>query len=197
MFSTKLPGGKAFAAEQKIRGSKKLLFKSKRLLKATKTRRLDPRKLIRNAVQNMNNVNSQKYGVPPKTVEKKPLEDVKFREVYDFHRVVRVSRDAERYKRNDIRFDKKTRKKLRSPLTVGEKVLVLAQRLRKKDAPGNLYKSTTENISFFNREEIFIVRKILSKEDSYNYWISKMADGEIINKRFLQQELFALKNQFN
>ena len=197
MFSTKLPGGKAFAAEQKIRESKKLLFKSKRLLKATKTRRLDPRKLIRNAVQNMNNVNSQKYGVPPKTVEKKPLEDVKFQEVYDFHRVVRVSRDAERYKCNDIRFDKNTRKKLRSPLTVGEKVLVLAQRLRKKDAPGNLYKSTTENISFFNREEIFIVRKILSKEDSYNYWISKMADGEIINKRFLQQELFALKNQFN
>ena len=92
---------------------------------------------------------------------------------------------------------KKTRKKLRSPLTVGEKVLVLAQRLRKKDAPGNLYKSTAENISFFNREEIFIVRKVLSKEDSYNYWISKTADSEIINKRFLRQELFALKNQFD
>ena len=111
--------------------------------------------------------------------------------------MVRVSRDAERYKRNDIRFDKKTRKKLCSPLTVGEKVLVLAQRLRKKDAPGNLYKSMAENISFFNREEIFIVRKVLSKEDSYNYWIFKMADGEIINKRFSQQELFALKNQFD
>ena len=87
--------------------------------------------------------------------------------------MVRVSRDAKRYKRNDIRFDKKTYKKLRSPLTIREKVLVLAERLRKKDAPGNLYKSTTENISFFNREEIFIVRKVLSKEDSYNYWISK------------------------
>ena len=76
-------------------------------------------------------------------------------------------------------------------------MLVLAQRLRKKDAPGNLYKSTAENISFFNREEIFIVRKVLSKEDSYNYWIFKMAYGEIINKRFSQQELFALKNQFD
>ena len=111
--------------------------------------------------------------------------------------MVRVRRDAKRYKRNDIRFDKKTRKKLRSPLTVGEKVLVLAQRLRKKDAPGNLYKSMAENISFFNREEIFIVRKVLSKEDSYNYWIFKTADSEIINKRFLRQELFALKNQFD
>ena len=61
-------------------------------------------------------------------------------------------------------------------MTVGEKVLVLAERLRKKDTPDNLYKSMTENISFFNKE-IFIVRKFLSKEDSYNYWISKMADG--------------------
>ena len=92
---------------------------------------------------------------------------------------------------------KKTRKKLLSPLTVGEKVLVLAERLRKKDAPGNLHKSTTENISFYKREEIFIVRKVLLKEDSYNYWISETADGEIINKRFLRQELFALKNQFD
>ena len=89
---------------------------------------------------------------------------------------------------------KKTRKKLCSPLTVGEKVLVLAERLRKEDALGNLYKSTTKNILFFNREEIFIVRKVLPQENSYNYWISKTPDGEIINKRFLRQELFALKN---
>ena len=112
MFSTKLRGGKAFAAEQKIREFKKQLFKSKRLHKITKTGRLDPRKFIRNAVQNINNVNSQKYGVPPETVEKKSLKDEKFREVYEFHRMVRVSRDAERYKRNDICFDKKTCKKL-------------------------------------------------------------------------------------
>ena len=197
MFSTKLRGGKAFATEQKIREFKKLLFKSKRLHKATKTGRLDPRKLIRNAVHNMNNVNSQKYGVSPETVERKSLEDETFREVNDFHRIVGVSRDAERYKRNDIRFDKKTLKKLCSPLTVGEKVLVLAQILRKKDAPHNLYKSTTENISFFNREEIFLVRKVLLKENSYNYWISKTTNGEIINKRFLRQELSALKNQFD
>ena len=77
--------------------------------------------------------------------------------------MVRVSTDAERCKRNDIRFDKKTCKKLRSPLTVGEKVLVLAKRPRKKDGLGNLYKSTTENISFFNREEIFIVRSFVKR----------------------------------
>ena len=145
----------------------------------------------------MNNLNSQNYGVPAKTVEKKSLIDEKLRQVYDFHRMVRVSKDAKRYKRNDIRFDKKSRKKLGSPLMVGEKVLVLAKRLRKKYPPGSLYQSTTENISFFNIEEIFIMRKVLSTEDSYNYWVSKTSDGKIINKRFLWQELFALKNQFD
>ena len=87
--------------------------------------------------------------------------------------MVKVSRGAERCERHDIRFDKKACRKLRSPLTVGERVLVLAEKLKKKDAPGNLYKSTTENISFFNREEIFIVREIVPREDSFDYWISK------------------------
>ena len=83
--------------------------------------------------------------------------------------MVKANKNAERYKLNDIKFDKKSCKKLRSPLIVGEKALVLAERLKKKDAPGNLYKSTTENIPFFNRDQILIVRKVLSTENSYHY----------------------------
>ena len=67
---------------------------------------------------------------------------------------------------------------------------------RKKDAPGTLYKSTTESMLFFNREQIFIVRKVLEKINSYDYWILKTEDSVIIDKRFLRLELFALKNQF-
>ena len=119
-----------------------------------------------------------------------------FKVTYLLNMVVKFQREI-RYKRNDIHFHKKSRKKLRSPLTVGEKVLVVAERLRKQDAPGNLYKSTTENISFFNNEEIFIVTKVLPQQNFYNYWISKTPDGEIISKRFLRQELSALKNQFD
>ena len=44
MFSTKIRGGKAFAAEQKIREFKKLLLKSKSLHKSTSSRRLEPKK---------------------------------------------------------------------------------------------------------------------------------------------------------
>ena len=145
----------------------------------------------------MNKTNSQKYGLPPETIEKKTLSDNVFREVYDFHRMVRVSRDADRYKRYDVRLDKKQKKQLRELLILGEKVLVLAERLKKKDAPGVLFKSTTENIPFFNRNEIFIVQKYIPIGTSYNYWISKSGENEIIDKRFLRQELYALKNQFN
>ena len=49
---------------------------------------------------------------------------------------------------------------------------------------------------FFNRKRIFIVRKILPKINPYDYWISKTEDGVIFDKRFLRQELLALKNQF-
>ena len=95
MFSSKTRGGKAFAAEQKIREFKILLFKSKRLHKATKSKRLDSKKLITNAVQNMNNTNSQKCGYSPETVEK----NISFRLYFsnDFHRIVKVSKDAARY----------------------------------------------------------------------------------------------------
>ena len=82
---------------------------------------------------------------------------------------------------------------MRSPFEIDEKVPVLAE---KKDAPGTLYKSTTENMPVFNREQIFDVRKVSPKTNSYDYWISKTEDGVIIDKTFLRQELFALKNQF-
>ena len=58
------------------------------------------------------------------------------------------------------------------------------------------YKSTTENKPFFNRDKIFFIRRIAFINNSYNYWISKTVNGEIINKGFLRQELFALKELF-
>ena len=76
--------------------------------KLTKSSRLNAKKLIRNAVQNMNNTNSQKYELAPNTIEKKSLENEDFREIYDFHRMIKVSKSTERYNRNDVRFDKKS-----------------------------------------------------------------------------------------
>ena len=67
-------GGKAYAAEQEIWEFKKLLFKIKRVHKATSNKRFGSRKLIRLAVKNMSNIRSQKYGYAPDTIKDKALE---------------------------------------------------------------------------------------------------------------------------
>ena len=69
MFHTKLRGGKAFAAEQKIRWFKKILLRSKRLEKLKKNR-IKPNNLIKKATQNMNETISTKYSLAPETIEK-------------------------------------------------------------------------------------------------------------------------------
>ena len=67
MFHTKVQGGKAFAAEQKIRGFKKKLLRSKRFEKSRKNR-IKPNDLIKKAAQNMNETISTKYQLVPETI---------------------------------------------------------------------------------------------------------------------------------
>ena len=68
MFHTKIRGGKAFVAEQKIGKFKQILNQSKRLVKRG-GKRLKPNELIKKAVENMNETLSQKYDVAPETIE--------------------------------------------------------------------------------------------------------------------------------
>ena len=102
---------------------------------------------------------------------------------------------------NQMRNDKynqkldRRKRKLRSPLNLDERVLVLAERLKKKDAPGNLYKASTDNILFFNRNRIFtIYKRAKLNNGTYLYWVEE--NGKIIDGRFLRQELFALNKKF-
>ena len=194
MFSSRLRGGKAFAAEQKIRELKKVIFKTKNAYKLSK-KKINSKKIIEKSVQNLNNTNSEKYGTPPEIIEQKTLENEVFREVYDFYRLAKVTKDADRYKRYNEKLDKKQKKKLREPLNIGEKVLVLAEKIKKKDAPKFLFKSTTENIPFFNKKEIFNIDKYILNDNVYNYWI-KTPEGKKIDKRFIREELFAIENNF-
>ena len=73
MFHTKLRGGKALAAGQKIAQFKKLLLKGKRFEKE-RGKRLKPLQLIANVTRHMNNINSTKYSIPPEVVEQKSLD---------------------------------------------------------------------------------------------------------------------------
>ena len=80
-------------------------------------------------------------------------------------------------------------------MNLDEKVLVLAERLRKKHVSGNLYKASTDNIPFFNKNRIFtIYKKAKLNNGIYLYWVED--DAEKIDGRFFREELFALNNQF-
>ena len=86
----------------------------------------------------------------------------------------------------------KRKRKLRSPLNLEEKVLVLAERLKKKDAPGNLYKASTENIPFFNRDRIFTIYKRAKLENEiYLYWLEEK--GRKIIGIFFKTRNFCVK----
>ena len=83
----------------------------------------------------------------------------------------------------DTQKDKLLRRRLREPIKVGERVLALAERLKKKEATKHLYNSTTENVSFFNRKQTFVVRKVVkTSKNNYLYWISKESNDKITHK---------------
>ena len=195
MFHSKVRRGKAFAAEQKIREFKNFLLKSKRFEK-DKGKRIKLNDLIKKAAQNMNETISTKYELAPETTEKRsliPNDSKYFKEIYDFMRLKKIGNNQARNERYNEKIDK--RKRLRSPLNLDEKVLVLAERLRKKDAPGNLYKASTDNIPFFNRNLIFTIYKRAKLNNGiYLYWVEE--DSKKIDGRFFREELFALNNQF-
>ena len=103
----------------------------------------------------MNEIIPTKYGFAPETIEKRILDQKDgpyFNELYDFVRL----RKVEKKKEIDGR---KTLITLRSPLNLSEKVFVLTERLKKKDALNKLFKASTKNMPFFNRNRLFTINK--------------------------------------
>ena len=68
--------------------------------------------------------------------------------------------------------------KLRSLLEVGEKVLVLASRLNKRDPPGKFYKSSVDNKSYFHKSETFVITKRQKIEKKIFYWLKSSRSGK-------------------
>ena len=195
MFSTRARGVKAFASEQKIRQFRKLLLKIKAFYKKDKMK-FKPIEIIKKTTANMNKTKSTKYQIEPEEVERKSLKDDNFREKFDFYRIEKVGKSNKRTKRYLIKKDLNKRK-LREPLMIGEKVLILAERIKKKDAPGRLYKPTTQNKSFFNKDKIFIVKKrVKTISNDWYYWVAEEKSDKINKFRFVRQELDALDRQW-
>ena len=139
----------------------------------------------------------KKYQLAPETIEKRSLNpnySKYFQEIHDFMRIRKIENNQMRNDKYDQKIDRRKRT-LRGPLNLSEKKLVLADRLKKKDAPGSLYEASTENMPFFNRDRIFtIYKKAKLNNGKYLYWVEEYSKK--INGRFLRQELFALNNQF-
>ena len=148
------------------------------------------------ATFNLNNVKSVKYGFAPEQIEEKSLNKEtgkEFTEIYDFHRLIKVKENKDRIQTHNLKIDSR-KKCLRSLLEIGEKVFVLLERLKKKDAPGKFYKYSTENETFLIETIFTIVNRSKINDQGFIYWI-KESDKKI-NGRFLRQELYALNNQF-
>ena len=145
----------------------------------------------------MNKTISTKYNLAPETLEKRnlnPNDGKYFQEIYDFVRLRKIENNQMRNDKYDTKTDRRKRT-LRSPLNLDKKVLALVKRLKKKDTPGNLYKASTENMSFFNRNRIFtLYKRVKLNNGTYLYWVEE--DNNKINGRFLRQELFAINKKF-
>ena len=107
VYSTKLRGGKAFAAEQKIRELEKVLLRSKRIQKLD-GKRVKPNELIKKATFNSSNFILPKYGYAPQKIETKSLDEdtgKNFQEIYDFHRLWKVKENRLRNEKYAERLD--------------------------------------------------------------------------------------------
>ena len=86
------------------------------------------------------------------------------------------------------------KKQLREDLSIGEKVYVLAESIKKKSAPEKFYKESVQNISYFNKEKIFMIRAIQRINKITYYWLKNTETNRKLTKRFTRTELFALGN---
>ena len=71
------------------------------------------------------------------------------------------------------RFEKKIydKKKIRENLNINDKVLVLAERIRKTSAQGKFYKQSVQNNSYSNKQKVFFVRKKRKTDKISYYWL--------------------------
>ena len=113
------------------------------------------------------------------------------------HRLEKTQKLHRRLDDYDIRKYSVKRKKLRDELFVGEKVFILAERIKKKAAPGKFYKQSVQNIRYFNKERTFIIRRIQTIDGIKCYWLKDAQNNKNLAKGFQRTEIFALRSNFS
>ena len=155
--------------------------------------KITPNKIIEISTKNMNIQPSKKYGISPDEVESRALKIEKFTTLYNMHRIEKTGKLNIRMDRYDQKkYSKK--KKLQQDLKIDEKVNLLAERIKTKSAPGKFYKQSVQNISYFNKEMVYIIRKKQMIDGIRYYWVRSPIND--LPKGFLRTELFAIKSNF-
>ena len=128
-------------------------------------------------------------------MKKKSISNKIFRTIFNIHWIERTKLVYDRLNRyGKKKYDRK-KKKLRKNVNINEKVLVLAEMIRKKSAPGKFYKQSVQNISYFNKENIFFIRKKQKIHKISYYWL-KDPQNKRLTKRFQRTKLFTINNNF-
>ena len=73
---------------------------------------------------------------------------------------------------------------MRTGLSIGERVYVLAERIKKKSASGKFYKQSVQNISYFNKEKMFVNRSKQTIDKITYYWLKNSETNRKVVKRY-------------
>ena len=111
------------------------------------------------------------------------------------HRIEKTGKLNIRMDRYDQKKYSKKRKTATRRFKKCEIVYLLAERIKKKSAPGKFYKQSLQNISYFNNETIYTIRKKQLIDKRRYYWVRSPINDLL--KRFLRTEILALKSNFN
>ena len=139
---------------------------------------------------------SEKYGLSPEKIEKRSLSGERFKTIFNMHKVDKTKLLHDRLDRYDKKKYSLNRRKLRDNLNIGEKVLVLAESIKKKSAPGKFYKQSVQNICYFNKEKTFVTTKKQTIDKITYYLLRDTQTNRKVSKRFQRTELFAIKGNF-
>ena len=104
--------------------------------------KISPTTINKSSAEHINNVKSEKCKLTLNEIEKKSLENKRFRTEFNFERVKLSKKKLGKLDRCDRKIYSRKKRKLWKELNVREKALILAERLNDKSAMGKFSKQS-------------------------------------------------------
>ena len=127
---TNIRGGKALAVEQNIPELKTRISMKKAISDKNKAK-IPPKYIIKQSVENMNNVRSEKYNISPNEIKKRSLASKQFKTLFNFERIKKSKQIPDRLDKYDQKKIRQKKQKTIPKLNIDEKMLMLAERIKK------------------------------------------------------------------